>query len=60
MNSLLVESNYVINKKYILPKSCVRVLLKFSYIDVIQAETTHSKEEELTMDMHCSTTLTCD
>lgn len=56
----LAEFNYVVNENYILPKSCVLLLLIFTRMEVIQDDKTHNKNKDVAMDVHCFVIFTYD
>jgi len=53
VNALLDASNIDINENYILPKSCVLLLLRFSPTEIIQADEANCKEQDFVSGVHC-------
>ena len=60
MNALLANLNATINENYILPKSCVLLLLRFSPTEIIQAEEASCKERDFTTSVYFLSTSTYD
>ena len=60
VNALLDDSNIDINENYILPKSCVLLLLRFSPTEIIQADEANYKEQDYVSGVHCLRTSTYD
>ena len=60
VNALLDASNIDINGNYILPKSCVLLLLRFSPTEIIQADEANCKEQDFVSGVHCLRTSTYD
>ena len=53
VNALLADSNIDMNKNYILPKSCVLLLLRFLPMEIIQAYGEKCNEQDFINGVHC-------
>jgi hypothetical protein len=59
VNALLVDSNININKNFILPKSCVLLVLRFSPTKMIKVDK-DSKDQDFISNVHCLRTSAYD
>lgn len=53
VNALLADSNIDMNENYILPKSCVLLLLRFLPMEIIQAYGEKCNEQDFINGVHC-------
>ena len=60
VNALLTDSKLDMNENYILPKSCVLLLLRFLSTEMIQADEEDCNEPDSINGVHCLVTKTYD
>lgn len=60
LNALLIDYDVDINENYILPKSCVLLVLRFLPTEIIQADEEDCKEQNFVNGVHCLRTSTYD